>query len=812
MTDKEAIKAKLPMTAVVLHYGIDLEPEGDRLIGVCPFHKDSRPSLAVFVADDGLQLAGCWSCDFRPSDIFGFIMRKEDCSFPDAIKVAESILDGGELPELAVPERSYEKEFDFDEAIRKAHARPLIRLYEWLQDRGLPMTPEWVAQEFRVGVGERGEILIPHYDAATGALSALKWRTDTTKPIAYTGSRLDNLYGVWRDRGQGTVVLCEGESDTWATAWLLRDDPSALVLGLPSGAAANPHESWLSILRDRTVVLLFDADTAGRIAAARWIGALSGAASQIRVASLPDGEDAASAGSATLRAIDDALPWLDISSLPLKERNGRYERVTGTDKDTGQPAYTPMSDFLVSVERVIVMDEDAVFEVRVPGKSSVQFITARQFSNVQQMRDWCSRRLLSWKGGARETSELMEILKADALHKPRVRGTDVIGLHEGTFVLGHCAIGSNGWGYVPPVADVHFAEALRLCERQDWHRSVPRMLSELHEPDVITPIIGWIAAAPLRSLCPKFPVLGVLGGAGWGKTTLVQTILETFGFWCKQPTTLTSTTPHGVSSYAAATNAFPVWFDEYRRGARVEAKQRLDQVIRDAWDGSSAVKGGVGDEKQAVHAFPARAPIVVTGEDGFSETSHAERMVLVQMKMEGRNPDALRWLDTAPRAGFGTAYLHWLVKALDEDLLPSAPDLKSRPAQARAVAAWGYELLQQFTRETVGYELISFDESRIAREHSSAASLPPYIEALAEALNRESHDGKPVAWVDGDDICFRSQDLGRWALQRTDIVLPGGSRAMVAWFRERWRMSEERNTSGRYFRLRGAAKEPVFGV
>ena len=801
-SDPQALKDKVSLSAVVSLHGVELKVEGDRLVGLCPFHEDtSRPSFAVWRSEEDNELCGCWSCDFQPGDVFDFLQRKLDISFGKAMGQVAEYARNGLPPAPIIPERDADAPLpDLAGPIRDARLRPLAQLHSLFEDRGIDVPADWVGGEFRVGVTEDGKILIPHYDE-NDELRGGKWRTIDRKPVAYPGTRLDALYGAWRGRGRKHVVLCEGESDTWVMAWLLRGE-DVDVFGLPSGVAARPREQWIEMLRNKHVTILFDADDAGRRGCAKWLGKLFGISDDIRVASLPAGDDAVSAGAnAALRAVREAWPYVDPNSLPIDKVGDRYARV---NPQTG--ATTILSDFTFQVERLITADEGVVFEVRMPTRNDVQVLTAAELSNSRKMQEWCAQRLAAWKGGSRDVADLLETLKAESLLVPRVVGTDVIGLHDGSFVTPKYNIGSSAYGFVPGTANVGLEEVLRLEHDAPWDRRLPATLTQLHKPEVITPLLGWIAAAPLRSLCEQFPILGCTGGAGFGKTTLIQTVLSAFGFWESAPMTLSATTAHGVQSYVQSTNSFPIWFDEYRHGARIEAKLALDQILRDAWDGSAAVKGGYGDNKVAIRKLYARAPVLVTGEDAFSETSHAERMVLIPMPMDGKNPEALDAYRSMKHEGFGRAYLQWLVEEIRRGTLTAPPKRHTRMELARATAEWGYSLLREFVQQTCAYDLMPFDESRILHHHTAMNATPVMIELLLNALNQSWSDGFPLVWVEGQDILVRHVHLVKWA-DVMGVTLPGNAMAVKTWYEERFDCHTVRSNGQRILRLVGAVNE-----
>lgn len=805
-SDPQALKGQVSLASVVQAHGVELRPAGERLVGICPFHDDHDASFAIWQTEEGAELCGCWSCDFRPGDVYDFLRRKLSCTFTDALRLVADYAKNPLPPAQPIPDRVIDPEAPerFRAAVRETEGKSLAALAELLIEKNHPATAEWIAAEFKVGV-RKDEIVIPHY-GPHGELDAAKWRTLDRKPVAFPGSNLVALYGAWRDVGRPDVVLCEGESDTWAVAYLLRD-AGIDVVGLPSGVSQKPRPEWVDQLKGRNVTLMFDADESGCRGAAQWIGVLAPQAS-LRVAALPEGEDAVSSGpEAVLTALSRAWPYVSAATLPITRTPSGYVKFSADGEKS-----TVLSNFVLNVERVIIgEDGGATFEVTVAGRGSRTYQLAEStMVDPNRFKKWAAHEFLgAWKGGNRDVVELMELIVAEAILCPRLRGTTIAGLHDDTFVLPGGTIGSRGWAFLTPDIDTNLAENVRLVDQDRWNPNVLVGLRDLHAPGVITPLLGWVAVAPLRSLVPQFPIFACVGGAGWGKTTVVQTVLDAFGFWTRQPTTMTSTTPFALTAMAGSTNGLPVWVDEYRGGARKDTKLVLDQIIRDAWDGSSGYKGSVKEGGgMELASYTAIAPLLITGEDGFSETSHAERMVIVPIPREGRSVDALRMVRENDSRGLGNAYLRWLVDQLNDDTLPRWPEAGSRHEQAMAVVRWGWSLLHQFAAEA-GVEMGPLDLSVVDREFESMASSSPYEEALAEGLGQLADDGRPIVWVEGEDVCVRVQSLVKYVHSNTDIVLPGSSRAMKSYYNERWRARLFRTAEYRYLRLYGAADSVV---
>lgn len=80
MTDKP------DMEAVLLHYGADTVPNGNGWRPMrCPFHDDRNAS-----ASTNGEAFTCHACGVH-GDSLAVIMNREQCSFKDALQVAESL-------------------------------------------------------------------------------------------------------------------------------------------------------------------------------------------------------------------------------------------------------------------------------------------------------------------------------------------------------------------------------------------------------------------------------------------------------------------------------------------------------------------------------------------------------------------------------------------------------------------------------------------------------------------------------------------------------------------------------------------------
>lgn len=369
-----------------------------------------------------------------------------------------------------------------------------------------------------------------------------------------------------------------------------------------------------------------------------------------------------------------------------------------------------LTDFAFEPMATVTLDEEpprTVFVVEVLGHEYQ--LPSDIFDSVQRFTHWANSVNLGWSGTQRDLQGILYLLRIAQV--PEWDGTTLVELHGNCFVLPERTIGASGsLVYVehPFGNPWKGATSLKPTERSPLTEMWPEHLHDLarlHKSSVMTPILGWVAAAPLRSRCTKFPVLAISGYSGWGKTTIMETVLKAFGFWMKEVPFLPGLTPHAVVAAATTNNAFPQFFDEYRDSINPLTFAMTENVLRAAWDGNTVAKGGTDQSNvMIVKEFPVRAPIVVTGEESFTQTSHSERMVTIDLPKEGRNFEALDRLvnrdGLAELQGFGRSYLDWLLASVDEDVKQPPNIISDRPAQCEAIAQWGYSMLARFSKRT----------------------------------------------------------------------------------------------------------------
>ena len=81
------IKAALPITAVLAHYGLEAGPTGSL---PCPFHDDRQASMKVY-ADTNTAFCFAGGCEVQSVDVIDFVLHMERCDKRTAILKAKEL-------------------------------------------------------------------------------------------------------------------------------------------------------------------------------------------------------------------------------------------------------------------------------------------------------------------------------------------------------------------------------------------------------------------------------------------------------------------------------------------------------------------------------------------------------------------------------------------------------------------------------------------------------------------------------------------------------------------------------------------------
>ncbi len=333
---KERVRDAVDIVELIGTY-ISLRRSGKGLVGLCPWHDDSRPSLQV---NPDRQTFRCWVCNLG-GDAFSFLMKMEKLEFREAL---EQLADRAGIPITRGRGTSGDRKAELHRVLGWAadrfrdclQAAPEARAArDYLHSRGLtedttrrfglgfaPASWDWLLrQASAAGIGSellaatgmaverqdrsghydrfRDRVIFPIRDPL-GRCVAFGGRVlpgappDSAKyinsPETQLFSKSSMLYGLDTAReamGRSRrAVVVEGYTDCLAARQVGIDDVVA-VLGTALG---DKHAKLLRRYVDR-IVLVLDGDEAGRRRTDEILDVLLAEAVDLRIARLPTGVD-----------------------------------------------------------------------------------------------------------------------------------------------------------------------------------------------------------------------------------------------------------------------------------------------------------------------------------------------------------------------------------------------------------------------------------------------------------------------------------------------------------------------------------------
>jgi DNA primase len=352
---------------------VRLKKRGRNFVGLCPFHTEKTASFNV-LEDRGIFK--CFGCG-KGGDVFSFVMQLEGLTFPEAIqklaKRANIELEGSQNEEEDAARSERESIYH---ALREAAAfyYRVLRSPEgsgamnYLRNRGLD---DDIMRKFGLGYApERSGLLIDHLvnkgiDADKLERAGLiAWRDSgdyyerfrgrvifpvfnaTGRIVGFGGRIMPNapkdlakyinspdtqiyhksqvLYGLFQGkdsiRKAGFAILVEGYADVLA---VFQSGIENVVAA--SGTSLTVEQLKLLKRYTNSIVLLFDADTAGKNATMRGIELAIEAGFDVYGVVLPSGEDPDSfirlnGKDAFEAVVKHRQPWLDMKALWFEEQ------------------------------------------------------------------------------------------------------------------------------------------------------------------------------------------------------------------------------------------------------------------------------------------------------------------------------------------------------------------------------------------------------------------------------------------------------------------------------------------------------------
>jgi DNA primase len=323
-SELERIKREVPLLELVRGAGIALKRHGADWIGLCPFHRDTNPSLVITPAKN---LWHCLGACQAGGSVIDWVMRREGVSFRRAVEDLRTTLPGGSGPSVVL-----DASLD-DAALLRAvmgyYHRTLLTSPEaiaYLEKRGL--NHRHAIESFQLGYANRtlayqlpegkpgkelrarlqtlGIFRASGHEHLNGSL-VVSVCDETGNVVEAYGRKLRDdlregtprhLYlpgphrGVWNAAGlQGAkeVILCEALLDA-LTFWCAGYRHVTASYGI-NGFTAE-HLALFQRLQLERILIAYDRDEAGERAAEQLAGRLTGAGFRCYRVLFPRGLDA----------------------------------------------------------------------------------------------------------------------------------------------------------------------------------------------------------------------------------------------------------------------------------------------------------------------------------------------------------------------------------------------------------------------------------------------------------------------------------------------------------------------------------------
>lgn len=302
----ERVKRGNELAAFIRSRGVALTQRGKQLVGLCPFHNDHEPSLVV---DPRKRLWNCLGACHEGGDVYRFVMKADGVDFREAHRR----LSGNEAESKSV---GVEDQQWLERAVDHYHARLLETpaAQDYLRSRGI--TAAEIATSFRVGYADgtlaeklpaegsralrrigvltgsgrellRGCVIFPLVAAGganSGHVVGLYGRSIEGRRHLYLPGERRGVFNPQGAKNTDEVIITESVIDAAAlwSAGMRNVIPTYGTTGLTEEIIAHLVEC-----RVKHVVLLLDADDAGRAAAIDMADRLAAVNIEARSVELP---------------------------------------------------------------------------------------------------------------------------------------------------------------------------------------------------------------------------------------------------------------------------------------------------------------------------------------------------------------------------------------------------------------------------------------------------------------------------------------------------------------------------------------------
>lgn len=514
--EKELIRERVSLVEVISSY-TQLKPSGSRYAGLCPFHGDKDPSFSV---DEERNLWHCFGCK-KGGDVFAFVMEMENVDFIQAVELLARRA-GITLSDDFKGDKTHRDKKERVRAVNEIAAKYFYKVLTsskfgekfltYLDNRGVT---ERQIRDFKLGasfdawdklivtLGKKGfnpkdifeaglaiykedrnsyydrfrnRLMFPLFNVVGDVVgfAGRAWGDDMPKYLNVPETPLFNksklLYGLDRAKKSASdkgVIITEGYMDVIALHGAGHDTAVA------SMGTALTH-SHVDLLRRYTkkAVLAYDSDFAGDSASMRGIEMLVENEFDVRVVSLPEGEDPDSlvkkgGGAAFQKEIDNAKDYFDFFlEYTLRKIGGE----TSAEK----------SDVIKSLTRLVILSPNDILRAE-----QMERLAARLGVTIAQVHSIMSRVKEKNTGGNAPAAQIAGVIEgAEKVEK---------GLLETLFLSRACAEKILGRLAPEDFSQKKYRAAFAYCSsyfKKTGGFEPNEFLNENHPPEIMGAISG----------------------------------------------------------------------------------------------------------------------------------------------------------------------------------------------------------------------------------------------------------------------------------------------------------------------------------
>ncbi|MFV2068681.1 MAG: DNA primase, partial [Pirellulales bacterium] len=236
---KEQVRQAVDIVDLIGSY-MPLKRQGHALVGLCPWHADTRPSLQV---NPDRQSFKCWVCDIG-GDIFTFVMRADGVEFREALEMLADragielapppVRQGEPVPPASSSKKRLRQAIEWaaqqyhDYLLRSAEAKPAR---EYLAQRGIS---EESIRTFKIGYAPQ------RWDWILTRARGIELPPETLEKIGLVIPRQESDGFYDRFRGRVLFPICDAQGRTIALGGRilpdLADKQSAKYINSPETA------------------------------------------------------------------------------------------------------------------------------------------------------------------------------------------------------------------------------------------------------------------------------------------------------------------------------------------------------------------------------------------------------------------------------------------------------------------------------------------------------------------------------------------------------------------------------------------------